>query len=109
MKMPILNAMELWNGGKNLACVFRYQASKSCLPSKITWRGNWDFPIEPAVVRSWKAVALWRGQPQVKVISELLDADIVINSHGDAIHHLKLLYQVVSPISLWQIRKETGL
>jgi hypothetical protein len=32
--------------------------------------------------------------------------DGVIGSHGDAIHHLRLPCQVVTPASLWQIRQE---
>lgn len=109
MEMPRLKGMEIWNGAKGLACVFRNQASECCLPATITWRGNWNLPIEPYVVQSWEAAALSRGQSKVKVISELLDADVVLKSHGDAIHHLELLHQVVSPVWLSQIRRESSL
>ena len=101
--------MEIWNDAKGSACVFRYQASEGCRPTTITWRGNWDLPIESNVVRSWEAVALRRGRSGIKVISELLDAEVVIKSHGDAIHHLRLSYQVVSPVSLSHIRRENNL
>lgn len=105
--------MELWNGKKGLACVFRYQASEGYQLAKITWRGNWDLSLEPRIIRSWKAVALKRSRREVQghefqVLKELLDADVVIKFHGDAIHHLELLHQVVRPVSLWQIQKETG-
>lgn len=107
-KMPRLKSMEIWNEAKGWACVFRYQAPEGCKPARITWRGNWDLLIESNVVRAWEAVALSRGRAETKVINELLDADVVVKSHGDAIHHLKLLHQVVSPVSLWQIRRESN-
>ncbi|KAF2186584.1 hypothetical protein K469DRAFT_686971 [Zopfia rhizophila CBS 207.26] len=108
MKTPRLNAMELWNGGKGLACVFRYQASESYRPARITWRGNWNLRLEPHVIRFWEAVAFKRARCEFQVVRELLDTDVVIKSHSDAIHSLKLLHQVVHPVSLWQIQKETG-
>ncbi|KAF2815552.1 uncharacterized protein BDZ99DRAFT_550438, partial [Mytilinidion resinicola] len=86
-KMPKLENMELWNGGRALACVFRYQASKNCRPARITWRGNWDLPLEP----------------------KLLDANTVIQSHGDAVRVLEFSHQVASRVSLWQIQVENSL
>lgn len=103
--MPVLNAMELWNGEKGLAGVFRYSVSEDGRSAAITWRGNWDLPLKPQVVQSWKTVSLKHGQGDFHVVKELLDADIVIGSHGDAIHHLKFSHPVVHPVSLYQIRK----
>ena len=108
MKMPRLNAMELWNGGKGSACVFRYQAYRGHRSAAITWRGNWSLPLEPRVIRSWQAVARQRGRYQLHVVKETLDSGSVIHSHGDAIQCLKLLHQVIRPVSLWQIQKETS-
>ena len=108
MKMSRLNAMELWNGGRGLACVFRYQAYPGQQSAAIIWRGNWNLPLEPRVIRSWQAVALRHGRHELDVVKETLDPDSMIHSHGDAIQSLKLLYQVIHPVSLWQIRKETS-
>lgn len=60
--MPRLVSMELWNGAKGQACVFRYQAPEGCQRAKITWRGTWDLPLEPCVIQSWGAVACKRVQ-----------------------------------------------
>ena len=100
INMPRLNTMELWNSGTGLACVFRYQAPKGYHPAAITWRGNWDLQIEPQVIRSWEAVTFGHAQSRLLVVKELLDADVVIMSHGDAIRHLKPLHRVVHPVSL---------
>ena len=106
VKMPMLNTMELWNYGRGLACVFRYQVPRGKRPT-ITWRGNWDILLEPRVIQSWQAVTLEPAASlELRVVKELLDANIHMKSHGDAIHHLGLV-QVVHPVSLWQIQKET--
>lgn len=109
MRMPKLKIMELWNGGKEVACVFRYQASQEYEPMKLTWRGNWTLFLEPCTIEAWEGVALRRNCRGVVVVKELLDTDVMIKSHGDAIHHLRLENQVVHPVSLWQIRRETNL
>lgn len=108
MEMPMLNVMELWNGGKGFAGVFRYQASKGNGPATITWRGNWDLSLEARVIPLWEGVTIKRGlREDLQVVKELLDADVVMKSHGDSIHHLGLVNQAVHPVSLWQIQKET--
>ena len=106
MKMPRLNTMELWNCGKRMACVFRFQAYLGHSSAAITWRGNWNLMLEPHVIQSWQAVAARCGQHELQVVKETLDSDSVIHSHGDAIQSLKLLHQVIHPLSLCQIRKE---
>jgi hypothetical protein len=107
MNMPKLEELEIWNGGKAVGGVFRYQISDKYNPATITWRGNWDLSMESAVVHSWEAVAHKRGY-ELQVIKKILDADVVINSHGDAILYLRLFNEVVRPVSLGQIRKETS-
>ena len=108
MKMPRLKSMELWNGRAGSAGVFQYQISESDWTAKITWRGTWDLPLEPHVLKAWQTVASERVGCKLQVFTEILDANIVITSHGDAIRYLRLLNTVVHPVSLWQIQKETA-
>ena len=108
MKMPRLKSMELWNGRAGFAGVFQYQVSESDWAAKITWRGTWDLQLEPRVVKAWQAVTSERMDCKLQVVTEVLDANVVITSHGDAIRHLRLLNTVVHPVSLWQIQKETA-
>lgn len=105
-KMPRLNSMELWNGRAGYAGVFQYQISESDRAAKITWRGTWDVPLEPRVVKAWQAVVFKRVDCKLQVVTEMLDADVVITSYGDAIRHLRLLNTVIHPVSLWQIQRE---
>ena len=107
-KMPRLKSMELWNGGAGFAGVFQYKISESDRTARITWRGTWDLRLEPHVLQAWQAVASERVGCELQVVTEILDANVVITSHGDAIRHLRLLNTVIHPVSLWQIQKETA-
>ena len=108
VKMPRLKSMELWNGRAGFAGVFQYQIFESDRTAKITWRGTWVLPLEPRVLKAWQAVTSKRVDCKLQVVTEILDANVVITSHGDAIRHLKLLNTVVHPVSLWQIQRETA-
>ncbi|KAL8860317.1 MAG: hypothetical protein Q9178_003288 [Gyalolechia marmorata] len=108
MKMPRLKLMELWNGRAGFAGVFQYQIVESDCTAKITWRSTCDLSLEPRTLKAWQAVASERVGCKLQVFTEILDANVVITSHGDAIRHLMLLTTVVHPVSLWQIQKETA-
>lgn len=108
MKMPRLKLMELWNGRAGFAGVFQYQIFESDRTAKITWRSTWDLPLEPRVLKAWQAVASEWVDCKLQVVTEILDANVIITSHGDAIRYLMLLNTVVHPVSLWQIQKETA-
>ncbi|KAI1398942.1 hypothetical protein F4819DRAFT_489112 [Hypoxylon fuscum] len=105
MNMPKLEMMDIWNGREGLATLFRYQSVKDRRPAVITWRGTWEFALQPPVIRAWEAVALGHGGDGSTIVKELLDVD-TIKSHGDAIHYLKLSGSVIRPVSLQQIRME---
>lgn len=107
MKMPRLESPELWNGRDGSAGVFQYQILKSDRTARITWRGTWDLPLEPRILKAWQAAASKRVDWKFPVVTEILDVNIVIASYGDATRHLKLVNTVVHPVSLWQIQKET--
>jgi hypothetical protein len=106
MKMPNLKSMEIWNGREGLAMLFRYQLTGEGQPAVLTWRGTWQFTLRAPIVQAWEAVALKRCSHKCIVVEEMLDAGVVVKSHGDAIHHLKFLNPVICPVSLQQIRME---
>lgn len=111
IKMPQLETMEIWNGRKGLAALFKYQAFRNIREAIIIWRGTWKLTMEPSIVQAWEAVVHqyesydgydgWRFD----LVQEQVDA-ATIKSHGDAIHYLRLSSQVIRPISLQQIRTE---
>lgn len=104
-RMPRLETMEIWNGRKGIAALFKYQASRDRRPAIITWRRTWQLPIEKPVIEAWEAVVQQYDGWGLKLVEEVLD-EFAIKSHGDAIHHLMLSSQVVRPISLQQIQTE---
>jgi len=108
MRMPRLETMEIWNGRKGLAAVFRYQTLRNARQATVTWRATWELAMEPLLIRAWKAVLHHRYDDSwsLGVVQERLDA-AAIKSHGDAIPCLRLLLdQVIRPVSLQQIQME---
>jgi hypothetical protein len=57
LKMPNLDTIEIWNGRRGLAMVFRYERARDRQPATITIRGTWEFELAPAVRQAWDAVA----------------------------------------------------
>ncbi|KAL4961315.1 uncharacterized protein BDV14DRAFT_126615 [Aspergillus stella-maris] len=101
--MLSLKIMEIWNGRAGFSMLFRYQVIGG--RAKLITRGTWQFALRPSVVQAWEAVTLRHNEHgSLLVIEELLDSGVRFKSHGDAIHHLKLLNPVVRPIPLRQIR-----
>lgn len=105
MKMPRLKTMEIWNGRKGLAALFRFEALRNEGEAAIVWRGTWELAMEPATIQAWKDVMhQWDGR-RLNLSEELLHKD-TIKSHGDALRYLKLSGQVIRPVSLQQILRE---
>jgi len=101
--MPKLQTMEIWNGGRRHACVFRYHVTDGF--ATITWDSVWDLRLESWVIEAWEAVALEHsGQILCVDVHQIPGENI--QSHGNAIDHLKLKQQTLRPTSLHQIRLE---
>lgn len=100
MRMPRLTTMEIWNGQEGFAMLFRYQLTNGRQSAVITCRGTWEFDLRPRVVRAWEAVAVGHRAYETRLVKEVLDASVEIRFHGDAIHHLKLVSEVIRPVSL---------
>ncbi|TQN68103.1 hypothetical protein CSHISOI_07393, partial [Colletotrichum shisoi] len=110
-KMPNLQTMEIWNGRKALAALFKYQSighGGYGQPAEITWRGTWDYALHPSVIRAWDAVALKHRANGCVTVKKLLDVGVV-RSHGDAIYYLNLSNTVIRPLSLQKIRLEQSI
>ncbi|KAH0420312.1 hypothetical protein CcaCcLH18_14081 [Colletotrichum camelliae] len=105
MRMPRLETMEIWNGRKGLAALFRYQACRNNPQAVILWRGTWKLAMQPSVIQAWEAVMHQYNGWRLDVVQEQLD-EAGIKSHGDAVCHLMLASQVIRPVSLQQIQIE---
>lgn len=104
MKIPQLETMEIWNGRKGFAALFKYQAFRDTRQAMIMWRSTWELTMEPSLIRAWEAVVHQYGW-SLNLVQQRLD-EAAIKSHGDAIHYLMLSGQVIRPISLQQIQIE---
>ncbi|KKP03179.1 hypothetical protein THAR02_04698 [Trichoderma harzianum] len=104
-RMPNLGIMEIWNGQEGQAMLFRYQKASGGQPAVITCKGTWGFALRPAVIQAWEVIARKHRCNGCVIIAELIDVGL-IQSQGDAIHHLQLSNSVMRPISLRQIRME---
>ncbi|KAI0972485.1 hypothetical protein F4678DRAFT_471513 [Xylaria arbuscula] len=58
IKMPQLETMEIWNGQKGLAALFKYHAFRDIQQAIITWRGTWELTMEPSAIKAWEAVVI---------------------------------------------------
>lgn len=104
--MPKLETLQIWNGRKNLAALFKYEpATEQGQPCTITWRGTWDFPFQASVVQAWQSLASKSSQHVIRVKYESI-ADDQVRCHGDAMLLLELPEVVIRKVSLRQIRDE---
>ncbi|QPC72312.1 hypothetical protein HYE68_003064 [Fusarium pseudograminearum] len=113
-RMPKLETMELWNGRRGVAMLFRYQRAQNWQPAIITLQGTSVLGTsvlaldDPTVVQAWDNVAYQHSHSKVEVVVQaLIDSD-KIRSHADAICHLGLS-TVLRPVSLQQILREHRL
>lgn len=86
------------------ACAFLFRRFSRHTAS-ITWRGNRQYTFPPLVIKDWRDCAAALGCDGLEVRHEHI-TDTFIRSHGDAIYHLRLPCPVITPESIWQIRRE---
>lgn len=103
--MPRLDTMELWNGRRGVAMLFRYQRARGGQPAIITIRGTSELALGTTATQAWDVVAHQHFHGEVVVHTSLIDPDR-IRCHGDAICQLGLLTEVTRPVSLRQILSE---
>ncbi|KAK3298465.1 uncharacterized protein B0H64DRAFT_422345 [Chaetomium fimeti] len=103
LKMPQLETMALWLGRRGGASAVIYHREKGSRRATLTWRGTWGLKLDRHVIEAWKKVA----SDTCHLVVEMERVQpALINSHGDAIWHLRLPKGVIHPVSLWQICQE---
>lgn len=104
--MPKLEILQIWNGRKNLAALFKYEAATEGQPCTITWKGTWGFLLQASLIQAWQAVVSELSEHEMmRVIYESIDGDQV-RCHGDAMVLLELPEMVIRRVSLRQIQRE---
>lgn len=108
LQMPLLENMEIWYGMRHNACVFRYRSTPS--QTTLSWQGTWNLELETTVLSAWKKVARQHsGHDNLDFsIHQSLDRATIL-SHASAIRELKLNEELIHPISLEQIARESQL
>lgn len=103
--MPKLETLKIWNGRKDLAALFKYEAAtEQGQASTITWKGTWVLHLQAPVIRAWQFLASEPSQ-QLRVVYESIASDQV-RCHGDAMVLLELPQMVIRHVSLRQILNE---
>ncbi|KAM0270902.1 hypothetical protein ACHAQH_009248 [Verticillium albo-atrum] len=105
LKMPRLDTMELWNGRRGMAMLFRYQRGRDRQSAIITIRGTSELALGIAATQAWDTVARRHRHGRIVVKTSSIDSDVV-RCHGDAIRQLGLSTAVVRTVSLRQIVSE---
>ncbi len=102
--MPKLEVMEIWNGGEEHACLFRYDAGEP----KITWACNWGshVQLDHNVVHCWASLPRHGQHPHsnlITVVKRLRRRRKQVKTYVTAIRYLKLRRSVLDPISNYQL------
>ncbi|POR32134.1 Uncharacterized protein TPAR_07636 [Tolypocladium paradoxum] len=105
VQMPKLTKMDIWNGTKGNACIFRYEANGDYVT--VRWRGTWNLDIDPEVIDVWKKVAQLCARKDLAVLRSETSDKTAIKSHAAAIQELGIGEHVIHRVSLKQIQKET--
>ncbi|KAK7751103.1 hypothetical protein SLS62_006932 [Diatrype stigma] len=102
--MPRLETMEIWNGRKGAAAVFRFErGGEDGAAPKLTWRSSWPFALAPEVVAAWEKVGGSRGS-LLSINAGTLPRPAV--SHGSVLGYLRLGPKIVHPVSQYQLWRE---
>lgn len=107
-QMPRLQTMEIWNGRRGTANLFRYQRAPAGQLALLTFRGTMRHTPGTSAINTWYGVAYRHQQRGVDVRVSSVDPDL-IKCPGDAIYHLGLTVQVMRPTSLRQTLRENRL
>ncbi|KAH7234432.1 hypothetical protein B0J15DRAFT_570803 [Fusarium solani] len=103
-RMPKLQEMILWNGGKGHACAFRYSRQKAA----ITIQSTWGVGLHHTVEAIWQQVLMLHTGCRLHVDVRTISGTAIL-CHGDAIHELGLPSGVIDAGSLSQMRQEARM
>ncbi|KAH8677671.1 hypothetical protein BX600DRAFT_431002 [Xylariales sp. PMI_506] len=104
LQMPYLETLEIWNGTKRSACVFRYRVAIS--QATLGWCSTFNLTVEPDILDIWRKVALSHSRHKLVILAHQSLAKEDITSHAAAIRALQLSEGVIHPESLDQITRE---
>ncbi|KAL7961169.1 hypothetical protein V8C34DRAFT_274891 [Trichoderma compactum] len=106
LAMPMLQYLEIWNGGPGHAAVFEYHGQHG--EAYIAWHSTWNFTIDSHAVKAWEAVAYKNHGCRLGVHDEhtLIGAGDEFRHYQDVIRRLRTRKNVISGQSLGELRLE---
>ncbi len=105
LQMPSLEKLEIWNGMKRNAYVFRYRVTAS--QATLGWNGTFHLALDPDVADTFRTAALLHSGHELVMLEDQRVAKEDITSHAAAIRALQLSEDVIHPESLSQIIRES--
>ena len=102
-KMPKLEVMEIWNGDKGQAGIFRYVSTLKS--TEIVWQGTQHLALSEQVLTAWREVALKNARHKLFVrVMPILPTRI--EGSACVLDYLRLRKQVIHEVSAWQAQWE---
>ncbi|GFP59993.1 peroxisomal long-chain fatty acid import protein 2 [Trichoderma asperellum] len=103
LAMPMLQTLEIWNGGVGHAAVFAYHAERG--EAAISWTSTWDLVFNPYIVDVWRKVGYKNHRCEKLGIEQRLIEDTdAIRRYVDVIELLRTKKHVISRQSLDELR-----
>lgn len=106
LAMPMLQDLEIWNGGPGHAAIFEYHGQRG--EAYIAWHSTWDLAIDSHAVKAWESVAYKNHGCRLDVHDEhtLIGAGDEFRHYQDVIRRLRTRRNVISRESLGELLLE---
>ncbi|KAJ4862396.1 hypothetical protein T069G_03350 [Trichoderma breve] len=106
LAMPMLQDLEIWNGGPGHAAIFEYHGHRG--EAYIAWHSTWNLTIDSHAVKAWESVAYKNHGCRLDVHDEhtLIGAGDEFRHYQDVIRRLRTRRNVISRESLGELRLE---
>lgn len=105
LAMPMLQTLEIWNGGVGHAAVFGYHTERG--EAVMSWTGTWDMVFNPYVLDIWRKVGYKNHRcEKLAVEQRLIENSDDIRRYVDVIELLRTKKHVISRQSLDELRYE---
>ncbi|KAM0459883.1 hypothetical protein ACHAO4_002007 [Trichoderma viride] len=105
LAMPMLQTLEIWNGGIGYAAIFAYHAERG--EAVISWTSTWDLVFSPHVLDTWRKVGYKNHRcEKLSTKHRLIENIDDVQGYVDVIDLLRTKKHVINRQSLDELRYE---
>jgi hypothetical protein len=105
LAMPMLQTLEIWNGGVGHAAIFEYHGERG--EAAISWTSTWDLVFNPHVIDAWQKVGYKNHRCETLGIKRRPIANTQdVRRYIDVIELLRTRKHVICRQSLNELRYE---